>query len=250
MSLDVGIIGLEKSGRTTIFNCLTSLNIEAGSSRQEEHIGIARVPDLRVDNLKQMFKSKKAVYAEVKYIDLGASVKGIASDFNLSGKLLSQLGATDALLCVVRAFEHDSVPHPQLSVDPARDIEAMALELTYSDLAIIERRLERISAQIKAAKPAERIPLEAESELLNRIQKQLEEGIPLRSQPLTPDEQKRLSSYQFLSQKPLLTVLNIGESQLADASSMENDMRSRFGSDNHRILALAGKLEVEFMPAG
>ncbi|MFA5451054.1 MAG: redox-regulated ATPase YchF, partial [Dehalococcoidales bacterium] len=103
MSLNIGIVGLEMSGRTTIFNCLTSMAADTSRSRQEEHVGIARVPDFRVDRLKEMFKSRKAVYGEVKYVDLGASLKNAAKDFALSGKLLSGLGATDALLCVIRA---------------------------------------------------------------------------------------------------------------------------------------------------
>jgi GTP-binding protein YchF len=245
MSLDIGIIGLEKSGRTTIFNCLTNRGVTSGRSRQEEHVGIARVPDPRVDRLQEMFKSKKAVYGEVKYIDLGASLKTAAKDFSLSGKLLSELGAADALLCVVRAFKNESVPHPQGSVDPARDIEAMELELAFSDMAIIERRLERIALQLKSARPADRPALEKEALLLERVKNELEAGIPLRRQTFGEEDQKRLSSYQFLSMKPLLTVLNISEDELADAERIAEGLNARFGGEGHQVLALAGQLEME-----
>jgi len=245
MSLNIGIVGLEMSGRTTIFNCLTASGADTGRSRQEEHIGIARVPDERVDRLKQLFKSRKAVYGEVKYIDLGASLKSAARDFNLSGKLLSELGAADALLCVVRSFKDDSVPHPQGNIDPARDIEAMELELNFSDLAIIERRLERLALQLKSARSAERPGLEAEAGLLERVKKELETGTPLRRQSLAESELKTISNFQFLSLKPLLTVINTGEEDLANTAELEATLNSRFGDNYHRILALAGKLEME-----
>lgn len=245
MSLDIGIIGLEMSGRTTIFNCLTSAEAGIGRSRQEENIGIARVPDVRVDRLREMFKSRKAVYGEVKYVDLGASLKNAAKDFNLSGKLLSELGATDALLCVVRAFADESVPHPQGSIDPARDIEAMELELAFSDMAIIERRLERLASQLKGAKAADRPALEGEAALLGKIKTGLEAGIPLRRQPLDGEDLKKISCYQFLSAKPMLTVLNIGEEELGQAKQREESLNLRFGDEGHRVVALAGKLEME-----
>ncbi len=245
MSLGIGIIGLEQSGRTTIFNTLTGLGVEARRSRQEEHIGVARVPDYRVDRLSEIFKSRKAVYAEVKYIDLGASVKSLTKDFNLSGRLLSQLGATDALLCVIRSFKDDSVPHPQFTIDPARDIEAMEMELAFSDMAIIERRLERIAAQVKGSRSGDRSLLEKEAVLLKKLMEKLEEGIPLRRQKLNNDHLKQLASYQFLSLKPLLTVLNIGEDELGNARALETNLNKRFGDSSHLIMALAGKLEME-----
>ncbi|MDD4635062.1 MAG: redox-regulated ATPase YchF [Dehalococcoidales bacterium] len=245
MSLNIGIVGLEMSGRTTIFNCLTSMAADTSRSRQEEHVGIARVPDFRVDRLKEMFKSRKAVYGEVKYVDLGASLKNAAKDFALSGKLLSGLGATDALLCVIRAFKDESVPHPQGSIDPARDIEAMELELAFSDMAIIERRLEKLAAQLKAARITDRPMLEGEAVLLEKIKLELEAGTPVRRQSLGEEDLKKISSYQFLSLKPLLTVLNIGEEQLGEARQLEEQLDSRFGDEGHRIVALAGKLEME-----
>ena len=245
MSLDIGIIGLELSGRTTVFRCLTRQKEGAASGHQSEHIGTARVPDQRVDRLRDLFKSRKAVYAEVKYVDLGASLKNAARDFNISGKLLSELGATDALLCVVRAFRDDAVPHPGGSIDPARDIESMEMELAFSDLAILERRLGRLSEQSKSCRPAERPSLEAESLVLNRIKVQLESGIPIRRQSLDAPELKMISSYQFLSLKPLLTVINIGEEDIGKTGDLETSLNKRFGDSGHRIIAMAGKLEAE-----
>ncbi len=245
MSLDIGIIGLEKSGRTTIFNSLVRTGAGAGRLRQEEHIGTARVPDRRVDKLKEMFNSRKATYAEIKYLDLGASIKGATGDFNISGRLLSQLGATDALLCVIRNFKDESLMHPQLSIDPSRDIEAMEMELAFSDMAIIERRLERLAGQLKAARQSEKLLLEREVNLLSSLQKSLEEGVPLRRQKLGGEDLKQISSYQFLSLKPLLTVINIDEEQIKNSAELEKEMTGKFGDDSHRIIALAGKLEEE-----
>ena len=163
----------------------------------------------------------------------------------LSGKLLSSLGATDALLCVVRAFKDEAVPHPQASIDPARDIEAMELELAFSDMAVIERRLEKLSAQIKSSRTAERPALEGEAAFLENIKAGLEAGAPLRRQALDEEDLKKISGYQFLSLKPMLTVLNIGEDELGQARQMEEHLNSRFGDKSHLIVALAGKLEME-----
>ncbi len=241
MSLDIGIIGLEKSGRTTIFNALTGLESTSG----QEHVGTTKVPEPRVDRLKEMFNSRKAVYAEIKYIDIGASLRSLSKEFSIGGKLLSSLEATDALLSVVRMFEDESVPHPQQTVDPARDIEAMDLELAFSDMAIIERRLERIGSQAKATRTHERQILEKEESLLRRLSKNLEAGIPLRRQVLAEDELKMISSFQFLSLKPLITVINIGEENLSKADRIEREVNEQFGAPDHKIVALSGKLEME-----
>ena len=237
MALSIGIIGLSMSGRTTVFQAATGG--VASKSGEAVHVGIARVPDERIDKLSAMFKPQKTTFAEVKYLDLGASVK------NISGEALRELSAMDELVSVVRAFKDDSVPHPQLTVDAARDIEAMNLELTFSDLAIIERRLGKIEQSLKAAKAIERPKIIAEQELLNRVKAELEKDVPLREVELTAEEEKALSGYQFLSAKPLLTVVNIGEEDLPNVEKIEKDYSARFSGKKRRLIAMCGKLEAE-----
>lgn len=246
MSVGIGIIGLPKSGRTTVFNALTRGKADTGSYTPEApHIGIARVADPRLDKLVELFKPKKSVPAEVKYIDIGASVKSLTKDTAISGEYLSQLSNADALMDVARAFADESIPHTEGSVDAEQDIVAMELELAYSDLAIIERRLHKIETSLKSAKPDERQHFQHEQKLLTKLKSELEKDIPVREQNLSDDEMKLISGYQFLSAKPLLTLVNIGEEQIVEAKTLEQKLSQRFAKAGHGIITLCGKLEME-----
>jgi hypothetical protein len=246
MSVGIGIIGLAESGRTTIFNALTRGKADTASQAQKApHVGTAKVPDSRLNILVGMFQPRKVVPAEVKYLDIGASVKSLAADKSISGEYLSQLSNVDALINVTRAFADESIPHIEGSVDVPRDMATMELELAYSDLAIIERRLGRIETSLKSAKPDERHSFQHEQELLGRIKASLEKDTPIREQGLTEEENRLIAGYQFLSAKPLLTVVNIGEDQLPRAKTLEDELNQRFSRPNHRIITLCGKLEME-----
>jgi len=243
MSVDIGIIGLAQSGRTTIFNALT--RGKADTLRSVPHIGVAKIPEPRLTTLSDMLHPKRIVPAEVRYTDIGASVKGMAKDLEISGQLLNQLSQVDALINVVRAFADDSIPHLEGSVDAERDIITINLELAFSDLAILERRISRIDTSLKAAKPAERQGLLREQTLLKRINTELEKEIPIRELELTPDEAKAITGYQFLSAKPLLTAVNIGEEQLPQAKSLETELSQRYARRNCDLITICGKLESE-----
>jgi GTP-binding protein YchF len=247
MSLGIGIIGLPGSGRTTIFNALTKGTADTGGfgGTGQAHIGMAKVPDARLNILTGMFNPKKTVPAEIKYLDIGASVKSLAKEGGVGGQLLTQLATVDALLNVVRAFNDPAIPHPAGSIDVARDIGEMNLELAFYDLAIIERRFNRIAASIRGAKSEERPRLIAEQELLHRIKDELEKDIPLREQKLSEEEERILSGYQFLSAKPLITLINIGEEDLPKSKGMETELNQKFAQPNHRLVVLCGKLEME-----
>jgi GTP-binding protein YchF len=247
MSIDIGIIGLAQSGKTTVFNALTGGKAATGSytERQAAHVGVAKVPESRIDTLADMLQPRRVVPAEVRYIDIGASVRSLAKDKGIGGELLNQLSNADALINVVRAFTEASLPHPEGSLDVARDIVTMDLELVFSDLAIIERRLERIETSLKSAKPAERQAFVHEQETLHRFQAELEKDTPIREMELDPAEVKMIANYQFLTAKPLLIVVNIGEAQLADASAMETELNARYGREECRVITLCGKLETE-----
>jgi GTP-binding protein YchF len=252
MSVDIGIIGLSKSGKTTIFNGLTKGKAATGgySAKASANIGMASVPDERLYQLAEIFHPKKIVHAEVKYIDIGASIKEMATDKGIGGQLLNQLSTVDVLVNVVRAFKDDSLPHPEGSLNVERDIEAMNLELAFSDLAIIEKRLERMEGSIKAAKPAERLTYQKEQETLLKIKANLEKDIPIRELQLTPDELRSIANYQFLTAKPLLTVVNIGEDDLPKAKLIEEDLNKRFAKAKCRFIASCGKLEMELSQMG
>jgi len=242
--MKVAIIGLPMSGKTTIFNALTRgrAQVAAHSPTLAPNMGVARVSDLRLSVLEGIFQPKKTVPAEVSYIDIPGSVKGFGKE-GAGGELLNYLTTADALLQVVRAFEDDQLPHPEGSIEPKRDIASLDLELAISDLAIMERRLDKLETSLKGAKAAERESHLKEQSLLQRIKEELEKDVPIRLQRLTKEELKALADYQFLTAKPMLVVLNIGEEQIPEASRLEAEISSLY--PQFAVVALCGKLEME-----
>jgi len=243
MSVDIGIIGLPRSGKTTIFNALT--HGIADTLHSAPNLGATKIPEPRLNTLADILQPKRVVQAEVQYIDIGASVKGMAKDLSLSGEILNKLSQVDALINVVRAFADERIPHFEGSVDVERDIAAADLELAFSDLIILEKRLQRLEASLKGAKPAERQGFLREQALLNRIYAELEKETPLRELELTPEEAKTLVGYQFLSAKPLLLAVNTGEEQLPRADALEAELCQRHASPNRDLITICGKLESE-----
>ncbi len=250
MNVEIGVIGLAKSGRTTIFNALTGGEVDTGSQAAERsaaRIGTVEVSEPRLQGLTDILHPKKVVPVSVRYIDIGASIKGMVKDKGIGGQLLNQLGTVDALINVVRVFSDDSIPHSEGSLDVERDITNMNLELAFSDLAIIERRLERIEVSLKGARPPERQGLLHEQEMLVRVRSDLEKDIPIREVKLTTDEARVLSNFQFLTAKPLLIVVNIGEDELPETSGIEERLNSLYSRPRCRVIALCGELEMELV---
>ena len=243
MSVNIGIIGLAKSGKTTIFDALT--RGKAHTESPAAHVGIAKVPDARLKVLNGMLQPKRVVPAEASYIDIGASIKGLDKEKVISGELLTQLSNVDALINVARAFTDESIHHIEGSLDVERDIATIDLELAFSDLAIIERRLDRIEVSLKGAKQPERQGLLHEQERLMKIKTNLEKDVPVRELRLTSDEARTIANYQFLTAKPLLVVANIGEEQLPQAASLETELNLHYSRLKCRLITLSGKLEME-----
>ena len=242
--MKVAIVGLPKSGKTTIFNALTrgKAEVAAYSPTLTPNTGVAKVTDSRLAVLEGIFQPKKTVPAEVSYTDIAGSIKGFGKE-GAGGEFLNYLTTADALLQVVRAFEDDKVPHPEGSTDRKRDITSLDLELAISDLAIIERRLEKLEISSKAAKAAERDAYLKEQFILQKVKAELETDTPIRLQGLAEEELKMLSDYQFLTAKPMLVVLNIGEEQIPQASQLEGEISSLY--PQFAVVALCGKLEME-----
>jgi len=246
--LEISIIGLPKSGKTTIFNALTRRSITSEpstSSKLAPSIGIAKVPELRLEVLGKIFHPKKITFAEIRYTDTAGTTKDFGKKGGIEGQLLNYISKADALLHVVRAFKDERVPHVDGSIDPDRDIATMNLELIFSDLSIIERRLQRIQEILKGAKTQERDLLTKEQVLLHKVKIWLEKEKPIREQELNPDELHSLANYQFLTAKPRLVVMNIDESQIAQCSAIEAELRRRHSDTHFQVLAICGKLEME-----
>lgn len=248
MSLNIGIIGLAQSGKTTVFNALTGGKADTATHTTvgaPAHIGVAHVPEPRLKKLEKIFHPPKTVYFEIKYIDVSASVKNLVKDKGIGGQLLNQLSNVDILICVVRAFKDESIPHPNGSVDIKRDIEALNLELIFSDLAIMERRLEKLEASLKAAKPGERPPYQQEKDILLGFKAELEKDKALRTLPMDAAALKLVTNYQFLTAKPMLIVVNTGEDQLEQSAAIENELNAKYADSKCKAVTLCGKLEAE-----
>jgi GTP-binding protein YchF len=211
--MKTGIIGLSSVGKSTLFHLLTGQSPAPSGGRPEARVGIARVPDARVDALAALFNPKKKTYATVEYVD----VPGVAKGEGAALVDLPALRGVDALLHVVRAFASDVVPHPDGSVDPLRDAKMLDLELILADLTAVDRRLEKLDANIKKANKAEDV---AERALFKKMKEHLEGERPLRELEPSEEERRRLRNYSFLSEKPVLLVANVGESDVRDASGL------------------------------
>lgn len=245
--MEIGIIGLPKSGKTTVFNALTrgKAQTDAYSSALSPNIGVVKVPDPRLDTLSKILKPKRTVPAEVTYVDIAAPLKGFGKGEGPGGQLLAYLSKVDALAHVIRVFEDERLPHPEGRVNPGRDVGTMNMELAFSDLAIIEKRMERLKASLKGAKPQEREAISREQTLLDKIKSGLEADKPVREQSLSENEAKLLENFQFLTAKPMLLLLNIGEKQIPEAGSLEDKFGNTYRSSCCDVAALCGKLEME-----
>ncbi len=246
--MQIGIVGLPKSGKTTVFNALTRGKAQTdaySSTALAPNIGVVKVPDPRLDTLTNILKPKRTVPAEVTYIDIAAPAKGFGKGEGPGGQLLAYLSKVDALAHVARAFEDERVPHAEGSVNPERDIVTMNLELAFSDMAIIERRLERLQTSLKGAKPQERELISKEQSLLDKIKSALEADVSIRDQVLSENEAKMLENFQFLTAKPMLILLNIAEKQISETSALEDRLGNQFRGPHCDVAALCGKLEME-----
>ncbi len=244
--MELAIVGLPRCGKTTIFNALTGGHAATGTyGAVEPNIGVVRVPDSRVDKLAEIFKPKRKVYAEITYLDFPGATEAFGKGEGPGGAFLAAIGRADALIHVVRQFRDETVAHPEVTVDPDRDVAAMDLELAFADLAVIERRLQRLDIQVRSAKPAEREAGAREVALLKRVKEGLEAEVPIRDQAVSPDEAKALSGYAFLTARPVLLIINIGEEELPDAELTEAGFRQKYGSTKTDVAVVCGKIEQD-----
>jgi len=242
--MKIGIVGLPFVGKTSVFNALTHAQAETGaySVHKKSNISSVKVPDGRPYALAEVFRPKKVTPTSIDYVDVAGVSKSDAEHSGLETSVIAELRDADALAHVVRLFEDDTVPHVEGSIDAQRDIETIDLELLLADLQIVERRLERLSKEIKLKKAPD---LEQERAVLTRCKAALEADTPLRALTLSPDDEKIIKGYRFLTQKPLLIILNIGEDQIEHADAC----RQRFEAYAHRpktaLIALSARLEME-----
>jgi GTP-binding protein YchF len=235
--MDIAIIGFPNSTKTTIFNALTRGQRETTavpSAKLEVYTAVVDVPDSRVERLSAMFKPRKTTYAQVTYNDIAGMGRGMSRQSGLAGSLINLLSSSEALMHVVRAFEDDSVPVESGSVDPRRDIADMDTELILADLITVERKLEKLHKESKRPAGA------AEMALFERLKTALEAEQPIRDLDLSADERKQLKGYGFLSAKPMLIVINVGEEGSEDVAGWLH-----YEHKDSAVIALRGRLEAE-----
>jgi GTP-binding protein YchF len=247
--MQIAIVGLAGCGKTTVFNTLTRGHAETGGyGGLQLNVGVVKVPDERLDRLAEVFKPKKIVHADVTYVDLPAppaSTEFHVGTEELPAEHLARLRDSDALIHVLRAWDSEAHPHPAGSVDPARDLENLDLEFILADLAMIDRRLERLQGSGRHGTPAEREANEREGAILARLKPALEAGRPIRDEPLDDDEEKALRGFRFLTQKPVLVLLNVGEGEIAGAPALADGIRAGYAHRHAMVDALSAKIEME-----
>ncbi len=238
--MKTAIIGLPMVGKTSLFTILTGVHQETRIGSTAARTGVAKVPDDRLEALARLFEPNKVTHATVEYVDMPSISKENLRD----PSYVASLRVVDAFAHVLRLFADETVPHEKGSVDPARDLEDVETELILSDFVVVEKRMERLDKDRKKIRNPE---FDKEFELLERCKAALEENRPLRQLEFEPDDEKRIRGFQFLSQKPMLYVLNLGEADAGKLHDREKEYRegALAGRAHTAVTAVCGKIEAE-----
>lgn len=241
--MQIGIVGLPYSGKSTLFQTITRTLLDPGEiSKSDVHQAVIKVPDSRLDKLTEMFNPKKKVNATIEVVDVVGLQKGDSGSTQFTGNFLAKVKTNDALVQVVRLFSNDAVPHPDGSINMMRDINSFETEFIISDMALIEKRLENIKKQIMKTSDEK---LKREVPLLEKCFELLQNETPLRDHSFTKDELLILKTYQLLSIKPMLIALNFDETQINDTDKYLDELVKNKIGHNTRALCFFGKIEME-----
>jgi len=241
--MQIGIVGLPFSGKSTLFQTITKIHLDPSAlTKSEAHHAIVKVPDDRLDKCSEIFSPKNTVFATIEFVDVVGLKKGESGSTQFTTNFLSNVKTNDALVQVVRLFSDDTVPHPEGPIDAQRDISTFETEFILSDLALLETRVERIKKQLQ--KSSDEVG-KRELPVLEKCMEILHTEKPLREAVLTKEEQFILKTYQLLTIKPMLIALNLDEHQLHDAEQFIATVKKARGGINTKVLAFFGKIEME-----
>ncbi|MDD3113826.1 MAG: redox-regulated ATPase YchF [Candidatus Izemoplasmatales bacterium] len=247
MGLTAGIIGLPNVGKTTLFNAIIKAKLPATNypfSTIEPNIGVVEVPDERMKVLETMYHPKKMVYTTFEFTDVAGLVRGSSRGEGLGNQFLSYIRGCDAICQVVRVFTDDNIMHVDGSIDPIRDLETIQIELIFADLEVVEKRIPKIQKRAQMKTDPEAV---IEYEVLEKIKKGLENQQPIRQLQLTKDEEKIIRNFSFLTEKPMLYVLNISESEMAEPGNNPyiEKIREIARIEHAEVTIVSAKIEQE-----
>jgi GTP-binding protein YchF len=241
--MQLGIVGLPFSGKSTLFQAVTRTHLApVAAGKTDPHLGVARVPDPRLDRCSALFSPKSTVYATIEFVDVAGLKKGASGTTQFNTGFLSAVKTNDALIHVVRLFHADDVPHPDGSIDPLRDIATLDTEFLLADMAVLESRIEKIHKQLGRMHDES---MKRELPVLEKCLAILQSEKPLRNEELSRDELQILKTYQLLSLKPMLIALSFDESQQGIVDQEVMRVASVHAGPHTRVVAFFGKIDME-----